>query len=144
MEEARALRSIHKHQRDHRIALVPRKQMRRGSATSPLTSLHHFWCVKQWIRSRGGRVPLWMFLRKQLGRRLAKLADLRLNRGKVFGVGDGVKINRALVGEGVEDVEGIDGGRAALLGAKDEIDPLVQMPRDVVTLKCLPALPANV
>jgi hypothetical protein len=85
-----------------------------------------------------------MLLRKELGRCLAKLTDLRLHRGEVVGVGDGVKINRALVGKCVEDVQGIDGGRAALLDAKDEVNPLVQMPRDMVTFKSLPALPTKV
>lgn len=39
----------------------------------------------------------------------------------------------------MEDVGGVDGGGAALLAAEDEVDPLVQVRRDIVALQRLPA-----
>lgn len=42
-------------------------------------------------------------------------------------VGDAVQVHRALVGQVVKHVERADGFGAALLVAKDEVDPLVQL-----------------
>lgn len=41
-----------------------------------------------------------------------------------------------LVGAVVEDVEGLHGGRAALFVPKNEVDPLVEVGRDIFRLLC--------
>lgn len=59
------------------------------------------------------------------------------------GVGDALQAHGALVGQVVEDVQGADGFRAALLVAEDEVDPLVQLARDKLAFQGLKEVTAT-
>ena len=64
--------------------------------------------------------------REQLRGRLAEEHDLRLDGGAHLRV-EAVEVDRALVGEVVEDIQRLGGRPAALLAAEDEVDPQVQV-----------------
>lgn len=53
------------------------------------------------------------------------------------GVVDGAQVDRSFVGQVIENVEGPGSFGSLLLVAKDEIDPLVQLAGDKLTLQSL-------
>ena len=66
---------------------------------------------------------------------LPELVDLALDAHLFYGVLDLLDIDHALVGEGVEEVVGLDGLLPALLVPEDQVDPLVQVVRHVLGLQ---------
>jgi hypothetical protein len=64
-------------------------------------------------------------LAEKLGGRLSVVTDLRLRRFLEDGVVDSVHIYRSFVGEVVKNVPRSFRGGAALLPAKDQVDPFV-------------------
>lgn len=72
---------------------------------------------------------------EQLPGGLPKLVDLHLKSSSLHGVVEAVKINRSLIGEGVEKVVCLNGLHPSLLVPKDEVDPLVKVGTDVRALK---------
>jgi hypothetical protein len=74
---------------------------------------------------------------KQLAWRLPKVPDLAPERHSLHFVRLRVNIHHALIGHGMKEVVGSLRFWAALLDAKDEVDPHVQMLTDVGRLKRL-------
>lgn len=66
------------------------------------------------------------------------MGDLRLEGHSFSGVGDFVEVDAVLVGEGVEDVHVLDCVSSPLLVPVDEVDPVVDVVRNVATLQPLP------
>jgi hypothetical protein len=128
MHEPHALWSVYKRDKDGACARMEGEYMSRGPPTAaPLVTLHCVWCVEQKIGGRVGVCPPWVSLCKKLHGCLAKLSDLRLCGCTLAAVSDRRQVYSTFICEAVENVAGVDGGGAALLAAKDKIDPLVQV-----------------
>ncbi len=69
---------------------------------------------------------------------LTKFIDLHFNRFTFYGFLDGVEINGSLVCEMMEDVYSLNSCRTSLFISENEIDPIVEVLRDILTFKCLP------
>ena len=69
---------------------------------------------------------------------LSEMGDLRLEGHFLLGVADFLEVNAVLVGEGVEDIEVLNGFLAPLLVPINQVDPMVQVLRDVLALQFFP------
>ena len=75
---------------------------------------------------------MWNF--ENLFRTLAKLIDLTLDSHLLNGVLDLLNVDHSLVSEGMEQIEGLDCFLSALFVAEDQIDPFVQIVRNILRL----------
>ncbi len=68
---------------------------------------------------------------------MAKVVDE--TNGGVFlqWIVDSLDIDIALVEEMMEDIDSVNGGLALLFVSKNQVNPLVEVSADVVTLQCL-------
>ena len=72
---------------------------------------------------------------QQLRRDLSEVLDHSFDRLASDRIFDGVDVHRLFVRAVHEDVQGVDGRLPGLFVAEDQIDPFVQMSRDVVRLQ---------
>lgn len=66
---------------------------------------------------------------------LSKLINLAFDAHLLNGVSNALNVDHPLVGEGVEQIESLDSLLPSLTIAKNQINPLVEMVRDVFGLK---------
>lgn len=102
-----------------------------------------------------------MRTKEELFGSLSELVDLHEHRLTLHGVPDGLKVDLTLVSEGMEHchivshnnndnlyeqltIVGLDGLESALLVAKNQVNPLVQMRAHMLTLQRLPVLPDKI
>lgn len=71
---------------------------------------------------------------ENLLRTLSKFIDLALDSHLFDGVFDAFNIDHAFISEGMEQVKGLDGFLTSLLVAKDQVNPFMQMVRDILRL----------
>ena len=73
-------------------------------------------------------------LKQELGVGLAKIVDDGLYLPPLLGILDAVQVDIVLVCVIVEDVAGLDGLRASLFVAKDQVYPLMKVGRHILRL----------
>jgi hypothetical protein len=74
---------------------------------------------------------------EDLFRTLAKLVDLALDAHFFNGILDAFDIDHTFISEGMEQVVSLDSLLSSLLVAEDQVDPFVQIFRDVLRFKSL-------
>ena len=129
---------IHSIQHAYRgTELLPSRRRRRGGGPHgdvPRAQLRRVALAQRHVERVGGAAR-GVRLAQELCGRLAKVEDLVLEGRALELVLDAVEVDGALVAHVREDVERALGGVAALLVAKDEVDPLVQVRAHVVALE---------